>query len=177
MRYEATLEALGEIQNRRILDVGCGAGRYTVEFARRGAEVVGVDFSEEMIRMARERAVQHGVADRITFLAVEFLDWAQSTDQHFDVSLAMGFFDYTKNPREFLRAMAKVSDEIIASFPSPSLVRAPLRKLRYWLRNCPVYSYRKAHLLWLAGEAELTDLDIRRIGRAGHWLYGRARAR
>ncbi len=40
----------------RLLDAGCGAGRHAMEFARRGYKRTGVDLSEEMVELARERA-------------------------------------------------------------------------------------------------------------------------
>ena len=36
----------------KVLDVGCGVGRWCLEFAKRGTDVTGVDISEEMIRIA-----------------------------------------------------------------------------------------------------------------------------
>jgi 2-polyprenyl-3-methyl-5-hydroxy-6-metoxy-1,4-benzoquinol methylase len=39
----------------RVLDVGCGEGRFTVELERAGAEVLGVDIAEEPLRRARAR--------------------------------------------------------------------------------------------------------------------------
>src|SRR5215470_3808046 len=51
-----TLEMLGDVSGRRILDLGCGEGGYARELARRGARVIGVDGSERMIEVARDRA-------------------------------------------------------------------------------------------------------------------------
>ncbi len=45
----------------RILDIGCGTGRHTVEMAKRGYLVTGVDLSESMLAMAREKAALAGV--------------------------------------------------------------------------------------------------------------------
>jgi len=45
----------------RILDVGCGVGNWSLELASMGAEVVGVDFSEEMIKIAKRRIGKHPV--------------------------------------------------------------------------------------------------------------------
>jgi 2-polyprenyl-3-methyl-5-hydroxy-6-metoxy-1,4-benzoquinol methylase len=39
----------------RVLDIGCGEGRFSVELARAGAEVVGIDVAEEPLRRARSR--------------------------------------------------------------------------------------------------------------------------
>lgn len=45
----------------RLLDVGCGFGRHTIELARRGYEVVGIDPAAAMIAAAQERASAAGV--------------------------------------------------------------------------------------------------------------------
>jgi len=45
----------------RALDLGCGQGVYAVHLARRGYDVVGIDFVPEAIEAARERAVAAGV--------------------------------------------------------------------------------------------------------------------
>jgi SAM-dependent methyltransferase len=45
-----------------LIDLGCGTGRLLVPFARRGFRVLGVDLSEEMLRVAGERAAAAGVA-------------------------------------------------------------------------------------------------------------------
>src|SRR5215470_11293894 len=50
------LEMLGDVSGRRILDLGCGEGGYSRELKRRGANIIGVDGSETLIRIARERA-------------------------------------------------------------------------------------------------------------------------
>lgn len=44
-----------------ILDVGCGTGRHSVELARRGYKVTGIDLSAEMLKEAREKAKTAGV--------------------------------------------------------------------------------------------------------------------
>ena len=44
-----------------ILDVGCGTGRHSVELARRGYKVTGIDLSAEMLKEAREKAKAVGV--------------------------------------------------------------------------------------------------------------------
>ena len=50
----AVLDALGDLEGARVLDVGCGTGATTTQLIERGAaEVVGVDLSEPMITAAR----------------------------------------------------------------------------------------------------------------------------
>ena len=43
------------------LDLGCGTGRMTLELARRGYDMTGVDLSAEMLNVARERADEEGL--------------------------------------------------------------------------------------------------------------------
>ncbi len=40
----------------KILDVGCGTGRHSIELTRRGYSVTGIDLSESMLAFAREKA-------------------------------------------------------------------------------------------------------------------------
>lgn len=43
-------------RDARILDIGCGTGRHTLELTRRGYSVVGVDLSDSLLKRAREKA-------------------------------------------------------------------------------------------------------------------------
>lgn len=48
--------AAGGISGKKILDIGCGTGQLSTQLAKRGARVSGIDLSEEMLVVARERA-------------------------------------------------------------------------------------------------------------------------
>ena len=61
-RYLAPLLAAAAVEpGEGVLDVGCGAGRTTIEAARRGADATGVDLSERLLDLARSRADREGV--------------------------------------------------------------------------------------------------------------------
>ncbi|MEW5942368.1 MAG: 23S rRNA (uracil(1939)-C(5))-methyltransferase RlmD [Pseudomonadota bacterium] len=62
--------ALGLLEPRpgeRIADLFCGLGNFTLPIARRGAEVVGVEGSEALVRRARENAARNGLSERTEF--------------------------------------------------------------------------------------------------------------
>ena len=55
-RYKLTFENCGEIKGARVLDIGCGTGRYSMEFAKRGASnVVGIDFAPAMVEFSNKK--------------------------------------------------------------------------------------------------------------------------
>jgi SAM-dependent methyltransferase len=54
--FDAFLERhLGDVEGKRVLDLGCGHGWFTHELHKRGADVVGVDGSQELLARARGR--------------------------------------------------------------------------------------------------------------------------
>lgn len=51
-------------KNLKILDIGCGTGRHSIELTKRGYHVTGIDFSDSQLRRAREKAAeQHLIID------------------------------------------------------------------------------------------------------------------
>ena len=77
----------------RLLDVGCGTGWHTASFGEHGWDVVGVDVSEDMLRLARERGLEVIRADaaalpfeKESFDAVVSL-WTHTDVEHFDALL------------------------------------------------------------------------------------------
>ena len=50
------LELMGDAQGKRVLDAGCGGGFYSLWLSERGAKVLGIDVSKEMIRIAKRKA-------------------------------------------------------------------------------------------------------------------------
>lgn len=69
---KALLERAAVVPGERVVDVGCGCGSTTLELVRRGALVFGIDVSEPMLALAKERARGlQGVAFRRTDAATQ----------------------------------------------------------------------------------------------------------
>lgn len=57
LEFVPVLDALSARSGERVLDAACGTGRYTVPLHEQGIEVVGVDFSSDMLAVARARLI------------------------------------------------------------------------------------------------------------------------
>lgn len=143
LRRDHTATLAKQYDCKTVLDVGCGSGQNSVWFVRNGIEsVTGIDISNEMVQMSRSLADRADVADRCQFQTGDFMNLPSG--RRFDLACALGVLDYVEQPEPFLKLMAQFADRVIyASFPGWTLVRSPLRKLRYTLRGCPTRFYRK----------------------------------
>jgi ubiquinone/menaquinone biosynthesis C-methylase UbiE len=160
-RYRLTFETCGDVNGQTILDIGCGSGRYAVEFGRRHADhVVGMDLAPNMIMAARKLAEEQGVSDNCNFIVGDFMQ--MEFKQQFNICVAIGVFDYIVRPRPFLEKMRTLSKKwLIMSFPSISVIRTPIRKIRYWFKNCPVYFYDRnsiEKLIYRLGEYQIVKI-------------------
>ena len=164
-RFDETMRECRGIEGAEILDVGCGSGRYSIELARRGARATGVDTAAQMIGIARRLAREERFEDRCRFIISDFL--SAPLDRKFEVTLAIGLFDYIADPRPYLVKMAgaaRAGGKIVATFPRIWTWRAPVRKARLGLRKCPVYFYTRGRVEELLRQ---TGWEPRRVARVG----------
>ena len=82
--------ALGLHPPMRVLDVGCGPGRHSLALARRGFDVVGVDQSEEFLRLARDAVAAEGLT--CTFEQVDVRDLRAGAGHDAVLCLCQGGF-------------------------------------------------------------------------------------
>jgi SAM-dependent methyltransferase len=71
---EYAYHLLGDVRGNRIIDFGCGSGGNSVLLANRGARVVGVDISEDLIRIARRRMAVNGRENGARFVVASAHD-------------------------------------------------------------------------------------------------------
>lgn len=64
LEFPATTELIPPVEGKRVLDAGCGHGRYAEWLLDRGANVVAVDASEEMVTRASERVGDRAAVHR-----------------------------------------------------------------------------------------------------------------
>ena len=91
----------------RVLDVGCGVGRWSRQLAARGALVTGVDLSPTMIAEAQRRARSAGVADRCRFQVQDLSEL--DVGAQFDRVLAVTVLQHIVDPFSLHAAVAAMA--------------------------------------------------------------------
>lgn len=94
----------------RVLDVGCGVGRWSRLLAARGAQVTGIDLSPTMIEEAERRAAQAGVADRCTFHVQDVSDLR--VRGQFDLVLAVTVLQHILDPAGLRAAVLAMTQRL-----------------------------------------------------------------
>ena len=77
------IEEVGDVRDRSLLHLQCHFGQDTLSWARLGAQVTGVDFSEEAINLARALAAELDIPAR--FVRSNVYDLPQALDERFDI--------------------------------------------------------------------------------------------
>ena len=167
LRYSRTFEFLGDLRGKRVLDVGCGSGPYIVEALKRGARhVTGIDAAPRMLDLAHQRALQHGMQDRVNLVEGYFP--AVCPDEPFDMAIVMGVMDYIEDAPAFMKALRGFATERAAiSFPSIHWFRTPFRKVRYRARRCPVWFYSRRDIEQIAESLNVREYRLDKIEGAG----------
>jgi SAM-dependent methyltransferase len=104
------------VKSRRVLLAGCGTGRAAIPLAEAGHRVLGLDYDESMLAIAREKSKPLGLdADRLSFRCVDLLKWKVGAKDRgrFDcaASLFNSFLVFTTT-QEQLGVLARLRDSL-----------------------------------------------------------------
>ncbi|VVB95970.1 tRNA (uracil(54)-C(5))-methyltransferase [uncultured archaeon] len=146
-RMKISLELSSPISGKRVLDVGCGSGKFVVECAKNGAKVVGIDISKEMIKIAKDFCKKNNVEAEL-----RIGDSTQDLPNGFDVCVALGVFEYFKDPKPILNKMftsTRTGGKVIFSVPSLFAFQTPFREILLHYRDVKCYYYTEKNVLTL----------------------------
>jgi len=94
------------------LDVGCNAGFYSFELARRGARVVGIDRDAHYLQQARWAARELRLEHQVEFRQAEVYDLGRDPS-HYDLILFMGVFYHLRHPLLVLDVLSSLVDRLL----------------------------------------------------------------
>jgi len=109
----------------RVLDVGCGIGRWSCRLAARGARVTGIDLSPTMIAQARRRAAARGVAARCEFLPQDLA--ALEVAGPFDLILGVTVLQHILEPARLEASVQRLAERLAPDGTLILLEAAPER--------------------------------------------------
>ena len=151
---QALLDLIGVSAGARILDIGCGHGRYAIALARLGAEVIGLDRSMPLLDRARSQADRSIPKPRWVRGDMSQLPFRNC----FDVALvidAFGYFEADGGDSDFLRgvyAALRLDGCLLMRNPNGALIRSDFRASE-------------------KQQSEDREISIRSVlDEAGHWL-------
>jgi tRNA (mo5U34)-methyltransferase len=96
----------------RALDVGCNAGFYSFELARRGAEVLAIDSDEHYLRQARWAAEELELEGHVTFERLGVYELARRRER-FDLVLFLGVLYHLRHPLLALDLLAEKAERLL----------------------------------------------------------------
>lgn len=124
-QYLALRKWLRICPGARVLDIGCGIGRWSCRLAARGASVTGIDLSPTMIGEARRRAAARGVGTRCEFLAQDLA--ALEVAGRFDLILGVTVLQHIIEPARLEAGVQRLAARLAADGTLILLEAAPER--------------------------------------------------
>jgi len=116
----ATFKLIGDVKDKLVLDLACGEGYNTRILAAKGAEVIGIDFSEKFIELAKreEAKMKHG----IKYYVQDASDLREFSTSHFDLVTCFMSLQDIKNYKKAISEVSRVlknQGRFIFSIPHP----------------------------------------------------------
>lgn len=124
-------DMLGPVQGRRIIDVGTGTGRGAFLLSAAGAHVTGIDASEQMLALAKQRAIDTH-ATGVDF-QVGDAHQIQFGDRSFDLAVSLRVLMHTPRWRKCIGELCRVASHgVVLDYPSATssaVVESVVRKV------------------------------------------------
>lgn len=158
-----------DLTGRRVLDAGCGTGLLAVEAARRGAEVVGIDVSEQLVSTGRDR-LPDDMRGQITLVSGDMLDPALGAFDHIVSMDVLIHYEADQIADACARLAARARESLVFTFaPGTPLLRAARSVGQFFPKSdrspsiIPVgHGYLKARMSRVAGARLGRDARVSR---------------
>ena len=98
------IDAIEKIEQKQVLDVGCGGGILTESMAARGARVTGIDLADKPLKVAELHLIESGL--EVTYRRISAEDLARERPGSFDVVTCMEMLEHVPDPATTVQACA-----------------------------------------------------------------------
>jgi 2-polyprenyl-3-methyl-5-hydroxy-6-metoxy-1,4-benzoquinol methylase len=150
---ESLFQEIG-LQDKTLLDLGCGSGQVSVLAAKMGARVHAVDIAPRMLEIARQGAQAAGVAGRVAF---EEGDVSAKSYPPADVVLLVGVLEYYADFASVIRRAALATrGKLVVAHTSRVPYRMLLRRLLFAFSGASLYFHPMADVARAAEPAGLS---------------------
>ncbi len=123
-------DMLGPVKGRRIIDVGTGTGRGAFLLASAGAHVTGIDASEQMLAIARERATATGAPVDFQVGDAHHIEFGARS---FDLAVSLRVLMHTPRWRQCIGELCRVASHgVVLDYPSATST-ALLQSIARWV--------------------------------------------
>ena len=129
-RRKAVREIVDQEMPAKVLDIACGTGDFTIEIARKlpaGSQVMGVDISEGMMQIGKEKIRRAGVDAEMTIADCESLPYEPNTFDRIAVGFGVRNFERLELCLEEMYRVLKTDGKLVIlelSLPSNSFIRS-----------------------------------------------------
>ncbi len=106
LRRQFIVQHLGEVFEKKIIDVGCGGGILAESLAKLGADVTGIDMGTEPLNVAKLHALEANV--KVDYKKITAEEQANSHAQNYDAVTCMEMLEHVPDPESIIRACAQM---------------------------------------------------------------------
>jgi len=100
------IDRIAGLRGKTVIDVGCGGGILAESMAERGAQVTGIDLSEEPLKVAQLHLLESG--NRVDYRRIAAEELVRELPRHFDVVTCMELLEHVPEPARMVEACAQL---------------------------------------------------------------------
>lgn len=113
---KATFAKLGSLQDKSVVDIGCGSGVWTLHLAQKAKSVLGIDSSSAMLEILQEDAKTH-VISNIKTLNLDFENFYKNNNTNFDLAF-LSMSSALQNEKDYKAFLSLASKKVYLGWAS-----------------------------------------------------------
>ncbi|EAL5740181.1 class I SAM-dependent methyltransferase [Campylobacter lari] len=113
---KATFAKLGSLQDKSVVDIGCGSGVWTLHLAQKAKSVLGIDSSSAMLEILQEDAKTHAISN-VKTLNLDFENFYKNNNKNFDLAF-LSMSPALQNEKDYKAFLSLASKKVYLGWAS-----------------------------------------------------------